>query len=63
MVKLEFAPPPRRALEYVFYVDVERGAEDPELRAAFEAARLHTSMLKILGSYPAPRARVGASAP
>ena len=58
MVKLESRPRRGAPFEYVFYVDVERGAEDPELRAALEAARLHTSMLKILGSYPASKGPV-----
>jgi len=58
MVKLESRPRRGAPFEYVFYVDLERDAADPEVQAAFEAARLHTSMLKVLGSYPASRGPV-----
>ncbi len=51
MVKLESRPRRGAPFEYVFYVDIERAADDPDVRAAFDAARLHTSMLKVLGSY------------
>jgi prephenate dehydratase len=58
MVKLESRPRRGAPFEYVFYVDIERAAEDPDVRAAFDAARLHTSMLKVLGSYPASKGPV-----
>jgi len=51
MVKLESRPRRGAPFEYVFYVDIERAADDPDVLAAFESARLHTSMLKVLGSY------------
>ncbi len=52
LVKLESRPRRGAPFEYVFYVDIERREEDPEVQSAFEAVRLHTSMLKVLGSYP-----------
>jgi prephenate dehydratase len=58
LVKLESRPRRGAPFEYVFYVDIERAAEDPDVQAAFEAARLHTSMLKVLGSYPGSKGPV-----
>jgi prephenate dehydratase len=58
MVKLESRPRRGAPFEYVFYVDIERAADDPDVRAAFDEARLHTSMLKVLGSYPASKGPV-----
>lgn len=58
LVKLESRPRRGAPFEYVFYVDIERAAEDPEVLEAFEAARLHTSMLKVLGSYPGSKGPV-----
>ncbi len=58
LVKLESRPRRGAPFEYVFYVDIERSEEDPDVRAAFEAARLHTSMLKVLGSYPGSKGPV-----
>ncbi len=58
LVKLESRPRRGAPFEYVFYVDIERAAEDPEVQAAFEEARLHTSMLKVLGSYPGSKGPV-----
>jgi prephenate dehydratase len=51
MTKLESRPRRGAPFEYVFYLDVERPADDPDLLAALEEVRLHTSMLKVLGSY------------
>jgi prephenate dehydratase len=53
MVKLESRPRRGAPFEYVFYVDIERAADDPDVEAALDQVRLHTSMLKVLGSYPA----------
>lgn len=58
LVKLESRPRRGAPFEYVFYVDIERAAEDPDVQAAFEEARLHTSMLKVLGSYPGSKGPV-----
>ena len=58
MTKLESRPRRGAPFEYVFYLDVERGAEDPDVQAALEQARLHTSMLKVLGSYPGSKGPV-----
>ncbi|HYX79624.1 MAG TPA: prephenate dehydratase [Actinomycetota bacterium] len=58
MVKLESRPRRGAPFEYLFYVDVERAADDPDVQAAFAEVRLHTSMLKVLGSYPAAKGPV-----
>jgi prephenate dehydratase len=58
LVKLESRPRRGAPFEYVFYVDIERAAEDPDVQAALEEARLHTSMLKVLGSYPGSKGPV-----
>ncbi len=55
MVKLESRPRRGAPFEYVFYVDVERAEDDPELQSAFAEVRSHTSMFKVLGSYPSAR--------
>ena len=52
LTKLESRPRRGAPFEYVFYLDVERPDDDEALRAALDDVRLHTSMLKILGSYP-----------
>ena len=58
MVKLESRPRRGAPFEYVFYVDIERAADDPDVEAAFAEVRLHTSMLKVLGSYPGSKGPV-----
>ncbi len=55
LIKLESRPRRGAPFEYVFYMDVERAAEDPDVQAALEEVRKHTSLLKVLGSYPAHR--------
>ena len=51
LVKLESRPRKGSPFEYVFYVDVTRAAGDPEVAAALEEVRAHTSFLKVLGTY------------
>jgi prephenate dehydratase len=58
LTKLESRPRRGAPFEYLFYLDVERAADDPDLRAALDDVRLHTSMLKVLGSYPASKGAV-----
>ena len=52
LTKLESRPRRGAPFEYVFYLDIERPEDDDGLRVALQDVRLHTSMLKILGSYP-----------
>jgi prephenate dehydratase len=58
MTKLESRPRRGAPFEYVFYLDVERSGDDPELQAALADVRLHTSMLKILGTFPGSKGPV-----
>jgi len=52
LTKLESRPRPGAPFEYVFYVDLARAADDPDVVAALEEVARHTSLLKVLGSYP-----------
>ncbi len=53
LTKLESRPRPHTPWEYLFYVDFEGNAADPEAAAALDAMARHTRHLKVLGSYPA----------
>lgn len=50
--KLESRPMHGRAWEYVFWVDLDADAADPEARAALDELAASVPMLRILGSYP-----------
>ncbi len=50
--KLESRPRHGKPFEYVFYVDLVAAMGEPELEAALEEVARHTSLLRILGSYP-----------
>ncbi len=58
LTKLESRPRRGAPFEYVFYMDVERPADDLSVLAALEQVRIHTSLLKVLGSYPASKGPV-----
>jgi prephenate dehydratase len=58
LTKLESRPRRGAPFEYLFYLDVERAGEDPELETVLTEVRLHTSMLKVLGSYPGSKGPV-----
>jgi prephenate dehydratase len=49
--KLESRPRRGKPFEYVMYVDVMAGGEDPSLAEALEEVEDHTSLLRVLGSY------------
>jgi prephenate dehydratase len=55
LVKLESRPRRGSPFEYVFYADVTTRDDDPALLAAFEEVREHTTLLRVLGSYPVHR--------
>jgi prephenate dehydratase len=50
--KLESRPRRGKPFEYVMYVDVMAGATDPRLQEALREVERHTSMVRLLGSYP-----------
>lgn len=58
LTKLESRPRRGAPFEYVFYIDLDGSVEDPNVAEALEEVRLHTSMLKVLGSYPASKGPV-----
>ncbi len=58
LTKLESRPRRGAPFEYVFYMDLERPADDPGVLEALEKVRIHTSLLKVLGSYPASKGSV-----
>lgn len=53
--KIESRPSKRKAWEYVFFIDVEGHCEDTRVRNALDALSHHTTLIKILGSYPRGR--------
>lgn len=58
LTKLESRPRRGAPFEYVFYIDLDGSVEDENVAAALDEVRLHTSMLKVLGSYPASKGPV-----
>jgi prephenate dehydratase len=52
--KLESRPSRERAWEYVFWVDVDAGVDEPSCAAAIAELREHATMVRVLGSYPRP---------
>jgi prephenate dehydratase len=51
LTKLESRPRPGAAFEYVFYMDIA-APMDADLEAALAEMHEHSSLLKVLGSYP-----------
>ncbi len=49
--KLESRPRRGKPFEYVMYVDVMAGGDDPRLQEALREVERHTSMIRVLGSY------------
>jgi len=58
LTKLESRPRRGAPFEYVFYIDLDGSTDDPNVAEALDLVRLHTSMLKVLGSYPASKGAV-----
>ena len=53
MHKLESRPSRERAWEYVFWIDLDADTADPLTGAAFAELEAVTTMVRVLGSYPA----------
>ena len=49
--KLESRPRRGKPFEYLMYVDVMAGMEDPALEDALHEVQRHTSMVRVLGTY------------
>ena len=58
LTKLESRPRRGAPFEYVFYIDLDGSAEDTHIADALAEVRLHTSMLKVLGSYASSKGPV-----
>jgi chorismate mutase/prephenate dehydratase len=52
LTKLESRPRPGSPFEYLFYVDFEGNQESASVQRALAAMRKHTTLLRVLGSYP-----------
>lgn len=52
IAKIESRPGRERPWEYVFYLDVDGHVDDDAMRTALADLGRHTSMLRVLGSYP-----------
>ncbi len=52
LTKIESRPSRRRAWDYIFFVDMHGHMTDPDITAALEEMRPHTTFLRVLGSYP-----------
>ena len=52
LTKVESRPSKQFLGDYIFLIDCHGHREDPMVAAAIETVRIHTSMLKIFGSYP-----------
>ncbi|HJU57549.1 MAG TPA: prephenate dehydratase [Actinomycetota bacterium] len=55
LTKLESRPRRGAPFEYVFYIDLDGSVEDPNVAEALDEVRRRTSMVKILGSFPASK--------
>ncbi|MEM7605222.1 MAG: bifunctional chorismate mutase/prephenate dehydratase [Myxococcota bacterium] len=53
LTKLESRPLPRSPFEYRFYLDFEGNPADLRVQRALDALALETSMMRVLGTYPA----------
>jgi prephenate dehydratase len=58
LTKLESRPRRGSPFEYVFYIDLDGSVEDENVATALDEVKVHTSMLKVLGSYPASKGPV-----
>ncbi|MBL7003454.1 MAG: prephenate dehydratase [Gammaproteobacteria bacterium] len=52
MSKIESRPAPSGLWEYVFYIDIEGHQQDETVADALGKLKQHSSLLKVLGSYP-----------
>jgi prephenate dehydratase len=58
LTKLESRPRRGAPFEYLFYVDLDGSVEDGNVAEGLDQVRLHTSMLKVLGTYPSSKGPV-----
>jgi prephenate dehydratase len=56
LTRIESRPRRVRLGHYMFFADLEGGAEEPPVRDALEALGAHVQTVRVLGSYPAAQA-------
>jgi chorismate mutase / prephenate dehydratase len=52
MTRIESRPSRKRKWDYVFFIDVEGHAEQPPLKHALDDLKQHSSLFRVLGTYP-----------
>lgn len=52
LTKIESRPSKKQAWEYYFFIDCAGHETDPHMRRALRALSKHTTLLRVLGSYP-----------
>jgi chorismate mutase/prephenate dehydratase len=52
MTRIESRPSGQGKWRYVFFIDIEGHATDPQVAKALEAMKARTSLFRVLGSYP-----------
>lgn len=52
LTRIESRPSRRKKWDYVFFIDVEGHADESPLKDALEDLKEHSSLFKVLGSYP-----------
>ena len=52
MTRIESRPSRRRKWDYVFFVDIDGHADDPQIRQALDEMSEKTELFRVLGSYP-----------
>jgi chorismate mutase/prephenate dehydratase len=55
MTKIESRPSRNKAWEYLFFVDIEGHADDPQVAEALREMGEHCTVLRVVGSYPRAR--------
>ncbi len=53
LTRIESRPRRQRLGEYMFFLDLEGGADDPAVAAAIAGLRAHADVVRVLGSFPA----------
>jgi chorismate mutase/prephenate dehydratase len=52
MTRIESRPSHKRKWDYVFFIDIDGHADDPQVAGALEALKERASLFRVLGSYP-----------
>jgi len=52
LTKIESRPSKRKAWEYLFFIDLEGHETEPRVTRALRVLQRHTTLLRVLGSYP-----------